>query len=36
MDLSAMALVTNTRLSVQPVTEQEWQIICKMAETDPS
>ena len=35
-ELATMALVTNTRLSVQPVTEAEWQIICKMAETDPS
>ncbi len=35
-ELSAMALVTNTRLSVQPVTAQEWQVICKMADTDPN
>lgn len=28
--LEKMALVNNTRLSVQPVTEEEWNIICKM------
>lgn len=28
--LSSMSLVTSARLSVQPVTEKEWQIICKM------
>jgi predicted RNA-binding protein with PUA-like domain len=28
--LERMALVNNTRLSVQPVTEQEWQIVCRM------
>ena len=28
--LSAMALVKNTRLSVQPVTPQEWRIICAL------
>lgn len=28
--LEGMALVNNTRLSVQPVTEQEWQIVCRM------
>lgn len=28
--LSAMALVTNTRLSVQPVTEEEWKVVCKL------
>ena len=26
-----MALVKNTRLSVQPVTPEEWQIVCDMA-----
>jgi predicted RNA-binding protein with PUA-like domain len=25
-----MALVTNSRLSVQPVTSEEWVLICKM------
>ncbi|WP_299501454.1 EVE domain-containing protein [uncultured Roseobacter sp.] len=29
--LSEMVLVRNSRLSVQPVTAQEWQIICEMA-----
>lgn len=28
--LAAMALVTNTRLSVQPVTAEEWQVICDL------
>jgi predicted RNA-binding protein with PUA-like domain len=28
--LSEMVLVKNSRLSVQPVTEAEWQIICEM------
>ena len=28
--LSDMVLVKNTRLSVQPVTEDEWRIICNM------
>jgi len=30
-----MVLVKNSRLSVQPVTEDEWQIICALGETDP-
>ena len=25
-----MVLVNNTRLSVQPVTDAEWKVICKM------
>lgn len=29
--LEAMALVKSTRLSVQPVTEAEWAIVCRMA-----
>jgi predicted RNA-binding protein with PUA-like domain len=29
-ELSDMVLVNNTRLSVQPVTEREWQVICRM------
>ena len=29
--LAEMALVTNTRLSVQPVTKSEWKIICELA-----
>jgi predicted RNA-binding protein with PUA-like domain len=28
--LSEMALVKNTRLSVQPVTEGEWKIVCSL------
>ncbi|MFN4172523.1 MAG: EVE domain-containing protein [Pseudorhodobacter sp.] len=32
--LENMALVTNTRLSVQPVTEDEWRIVCRMAGLD--
>jgi len=28
--LSAMKLVTSSRLSVQPVTAKEWEIVCKM------
>ncbi len=28
--LQTMALVTNSRLSVQPVTDAEWALICKM------
>ena len=33
--LAEMALVKNTRLSVQPVTEAEWHIVCEMAGVDP-
>ncbi len=32
-DLSDMILVKNSRLSVQPVTEAEWTIICDMGKT---
>ena len=28
--LKAMVLINNTRLSVQPVTDAEWKVICKM------
>lgn len=28
--LAKMSLVTSARLSVQPVTEEEWQVICKL------
>ena len=28
--LAKMALVTNSRLSVQPVTDEEWNVICKL------
>lgn len=33
--LADMVLVRNSRLSVQPVTEEEWKIICEMGETAP-
>ena len=33
--LSEMVLVRNARLSVQPVTEEEWQIVCGMAGVAP-
>ncbi len=32
--LADMVLVNNSRLSVQPVTAQEGQLICKMGQTD--
>jgi predicted RNA-binding protein with PUA-like domain len=28
--LAAMALVTNSRLSVQPVTAEEWALVCRL------
>lgn len=34
-ELSEMALVKLARLSVQPVTEEEWQIVCKMGGVSP-
>jgi predicted RNA-binding protein with PUA-like domain len=33
--LEKMVLVTNTRLSVQPVTEAEWQIVCGLGGVAP-
>jgi predicted RNA-binding protein with PUA-like domain len=33
--LESMALVKQSRLSVQPVTEEEWRTVCAMGETDP-
>lgn len=33
--LDDMVLVKNSRLSVQPVTESEWQVICALGQTDP-
>ena len=33
--LAEMALVRRPRLSVQPVTEEEWRIVCAMGETEP-
>ncbi|OSP54611.1 EVE domain-containing protein [Pseudoruegeria sp. SK021] len=34
--LSEMVLVTNSRLSVQPVTEDEWAVICSLGGDAPS
>jgi predicted RNA-binding protein with PUA-like domain len=34
--LGAMALVTNSRLSVQPVTEAEWSVICELGGLGPA
>ena len=34
-DLGTMVLVNNSRLSVQPVTDEEWKIICEMAGVNP-
>jgi len=34
--LANMALVTSMRLSVQPVTAQEWQEVCRMGELVPA
>ena len=33
--LSQMALVTSMRLSVQPVTEEEWKIVCELGGIEP-
>lgn len=33
--LTEMALVRSSRLSVQPVTEEEWRIVCALAGIDP-
>ncbi len=33
--LKDMVLVNNSRLSVQPVTEDEWKIVCELGETKP-
>ena len=30
LKLAKMALVTSFRLSVQPVTDEEWDLVCKM------
>lgn len=35
-DLADMALVKSMRLSVQPVTPEEWRIVCTMAGADPA
>lgn len=34
--LSEMALLRSSRLSVQPVRPEEWDIICRMAGVDPA
>lgn len=34
-ELGEMILVNNSRLSVQPVTDEEWKIICEMAGVKP-
>lgn len=34
-DLADMVLVRNSRLSVQPVTPQEWHKVCEMGGTEP-
>jgi len=33
--LADMILVKNSRLSVQPVSPEEWQMICALGKTDP-
>ena len=33
--LTEMALVRSSRLSVQPVTAEEWQKVCALGKTDP-
>ena len=33
--LSEMVLVKNSRLSVQPVTDDEWRMVCDLGQTDP-
>ena len=33
--LAEMVLVKNSRLSVQPVTAEEWRIVCAMGDTAP-
>lgn len=33
--LKDMVLVNNSRLSVQPVTDEEWNIVCELGDTKP-
>jgi predicted RNA-binding protein with PUA-like domain len=33
--LTDMVLVNNSRLSVQPVTPEEWAVVCELGATDP-
>lgn len=35
-DLADMALVRNPRLSVQPITDTQWAVLCQMGQTDPA
>ena len=32
--LADLALVRHSRLSVMPVTDEHWRLLCKMAETE--
>ena len=34
--LAKMVLVVNSRLSVQPVTQEEWEEVCRMGGLDPA
>ena len=34
--LAEMALVRNPRLSVQPVTDEEWKLVCRMGGLNPA
>jgi predicted RNA-binding protein with PUA-like domain len=34
--LAQMVLVNNSRLSVQPVSPEEWRIVCRMGGVDPA
>nr|WP_319514743.1 EVE domain-containing protein [uncultured Cohaesibacter sp.] len=34
-ELGNMILVNNSRLSVQPVSDEEWKIVCEMTGVDP-
>jgi predicted RNA-binding protein with PUA-like domain len=34
--LKEMVLVRNSRLSVQPVSDDEWKLVCKMGGVDPA
>ena len=33
--LAEMALVKSSRLSVQPVTDEEWKMVCELGQTEP-
>ena len=33
--LADMVLVRNSRLSAQPVTPEQWRLVCQMGQTDP-